>query len=77
MMTTGAYRGVYQWDGPERAEQYARALWRVLELVSVPGSIHYIVVPGLRRDDVLATPHLLDRPAWDSQDAWWRLVAAA
>lgn len=74
---TGAYRGVYQWDGPERAEQYARALWRVLELVSVPGSIHYIVVPGLRRDDVLATPHLLDQPARDRQDAWWRLVAAA
>ena len=74
---TGAYRGVYQWDGPERAEQYARALWRVLALVSVTGSIHYMVVPGLRRDDVLAAPHLLDNAASKSPDAWWRLVAAA
>src|SRR5687767_7130336 len=41
----GAYRGVYQWDGPDRAERYARALWRVLALVSVPGSIAYRVVP--------------------------------
>src|SRR5687767_6606424 len=41
----GRYRGVYDWDGPERAEAYARALWRVLALVSVPGSIAYRVVP--------------------------------
>src|SRR5262245_11091851 len=26
------YRGLYEWDGDERAEQYARSLWRVLEL---------------------------------------------
>src|SRR6516165_1356243 len=24
----GRYRGVYEWDGPRRAEAYARALWR-------------------------------------------------
>ena len=36
----GAYRGLYEWDGPERAIDYARALWRVLALVSTPGSIH-------------------------------------
>jgi hypothetical protein len=52
----GRYRGVYEWDGPRRAEAYARALWRVLALVSVPGSIHYLVLPGLRRAE------LLDRP---------------
>jgi hypothetical protein len=48
----GRYRGLYEWDGPRRAEAYARALWRVLALVSVPGSIHYVVLPGLRRDDL-------------------------
>ena len=42
----GRYRGVYQWDGPRRADQYARALWRVLALVSVRSSIHYAVLPG-------------------------------
>ncbi|HEX7161008.1 MAG TPA: hypothetical protein VF223_07200, partial [Trebonia sp.] len=26
----GRYRGVYEWDGPLLAENYARALWRVL-----------------------------------------------
>lgn len=52
----GAYRGVYEWDGPELAHAYARALWRVLELVSVSGSIGYAVVPGLHRDDLVAAP---------------------
>ena len=31
------YRGVYEWDGPHRAEDYARALYRVLALVSCTG----------------------------------------
>ncbi|HEY6313967.1 MAG TPA: hypothetical protein VIY52_24655 [Streptosporangiaceae bacterium] len=35
----GRYRGLYEWDGPRLAENYARALWRVLALVSVPGFI--------------------------------------
>jgi hypothetical protein len=70
----GTYRGVYQWDGPDRAEHYARALWRLLALVSVPGSIHYRVVPGLRRDAVLAAPHLLEAAAPTDENAWWRVV---
>jgi len=67
----GRYRGLYEWDGPRLAENYARALWRVLALVSVPGSIHYVVLPGLRRDV------LLERPGASAQaDAagWWRLT---
>jgi hypothetical protein len=40
----------------------------VLALVSVPGSIHYVVLPGLRRDELLARPQLLagaaDAAAW-------------
>jgi hypothetical protein len=71
----GTYRGVYQWDGPKRAEHYARALWRLLAPVSVPGSIHYMVVPGLRRDDVLPDPRLLDVPAPTEKTAWWRAIA--
>lgn len=54
------YRGVYEWDGAERAEYYARCLWRLLAMVCVPGSIHYMVLPGLRRDEALKQPHLLD-----------------
>lgn len=72
------YRGLYEWDGPSLAESYARSLWRVLELVSVPGSIDYRVLPGLRRDAVLADPDLLDgyAAADTGEGSWWRLVAA-
>lgn len=69
----GRYRGVYEWDGPQRADHYARALWRVLALVSVPGSIHYMVVPGLRRDEFLARPQVPGGPA-AGETAWWRPV---
>lgn len=70
----GAYRGVYQWDGADQAERYARSLWRVLELVSVNGSIDYEVLPGRWRDDVLANPAALEP---HEEGAWWRVVAAA
>lgn len=72
----GVYRGVYEWDGPELAEYYARSLWRVLALGSVPHSIHYRIVPGVRRDALIAEPHLLDTVA-DATAAWWRPIEAA
>jgi len=56
----GVYRGLYEWNGAAQAEYYARALWRVLALVSVPGSIRYRVLPGLRREDVLVGSHVPD-----------------
>jgi hypothetical protein len=71
----GAYRGLYEWDGAPLAAAYARALWRVLELVSVPGSIHYQVLPGLTRDQLLADPQVLDRSPRVGSGEWWRLVS--
>src|SRR6516165_5036910 len=75
----GRYRGLYEWDGPQRAEHYARALWRVLALVSVRGSIGYIVVPGRHRDDLLEPPRaaagaVVQDPAGAAENpaAWWR-----
>jgi hypothetical protein len=64
----GLYRGIYQWKDPQLAEDYARALWRVLALVSARGSIRYQVLPGVRRDE------LLDHPELDSDRlaAWCR-----
>ena len=59
----GVYRGIYEWDGPERAEYYARSLWRVLALGSEPGSICYWVLPNVRRDALVANPHLLEAAA--------------
>jgi hypothetical protein len=73
----GTYRGLYEWDGPKAAEDYARALWRVLELVSEQGSIDFRVVPGVRRDEVLADPSSLDGHATSEPEAWWRVVEAA
>ena len=72
----GLYRGLYEWDGADRADSYARSLWRVLELVSEKGSIDYRVFSGLRRDDVLADPRRLDRYAPAEQHAWWRVTEA-
>ena len=72
----GHYRGLYEWDGPRRAEAYARALWRVLALVSVPGSIHYVVLAGLRRDEVLERPQVLAGAAAGTA-AWWRPAAVS
>jgi hypothetical protein len=69
-----AYRGLYEWDGAGSAEQYARSLWRVLTLVSVPSSIRYVVLPGLRRDALLAAPALADETDPPATEAWWRLV---
>jgi hypothetical protein len=59
----GVYRGVYDYDGPERADAYARALWWVLALVSVRGSIHHRVLPGLRRDEIVRLPAAPGEPA--------------
>jgi hypothetical protein len=72
----GRYRGVYEWDGPRLAENYARALWRVLALVSVPGSVHYVVLPGLQREVLLERPQVLPDAAADAP-AWWRLAAVS
>jgi len=69
----GFYRGLYDWSGPERADHYARALWWALIVVSERGSIRYQVLPGARRDAVLAAPAIADRAA---EEAWWRPVAA-
>lgn len=72
----GIYRGLYEWDGPQEAEQYARALWRVLALVSTRGSIHFRVFPGVRRDDVLTEPGRIDGQGLPEGEAWSRVVAA-
>jgi hypothetical protein len=66
------YRGIYQWDGPRRAEHYARSLWRVLALVCEPTSIAYVIVSGLHRDAVLHDPTRLDSLAVPNHDGWWR-----
>jgi hypothetical protein len=71
----GIYRGVYEWDGAESAEHYARCLWRVLAIGSVAGSIHYNVLPGVGRDAFLQAPGQFGMRAPDT--GWWRLREVA
>ena len=71
----GMYRGLYEWDGPALAVAYARALWWVLALVCARGSIHYAVLPGLRRDELLHDSGRLE--AGEPIAQWWRPVAVA
>jgi hypothetical protein len=73
----GMYRGLYEWDGPLLAEAYARALWWVLALVCTRSSIHHRVLPGLRRDDLLSNPAVLDGRNEGGPGTWWRPVAAS
>jgi hypothetical protein len=67
----GVYRGIYQWDDPQLADDYAGALWRVLALVSVRGSIRYHVLPRTCRDEAVDHPQQGDR---DGPGAWWRVL---
>lgn len=63
-------------DGATLAGDYVRTLWRVLALVCVPGSIHYEIVPGLTREELLSRPTTLDsRGPGEMRDAL-RLTAA-
>lgn len=68
----GVYRGLYDWDGPERAASYARALWWVLMLVCVRSSIRWRVLPGVRRDDLVDVANRVTPTSED--DRWWRPV---
>ena len=72
----GRYRGIYEWDGSFRADYYARALWRVLALVSVPGSIHYLVLPGLHRNELVTGSRELGRTTAD-EASWWLPVGVS
>jgi hypothetical protein len=68
----GVYRGLYDWRDPASAEAYVRALWWALIVVSERNSIHYVVPPGIRRDDLLKAPHVAGGVAPDESTAWWR-----
>jgi hypothetical protein len=66
---TGVYRGLYQWDGADRATAYAERLRLVLQLVCIDAAIAHHVEPGVLRGDALmgAAPGPSSGP-----DAWWR-----
>jgi hypothetical protein len=72
---SGWYRGLYEWDGAERAHRYATTLSLLLRPACEPGSVTFHVIPGVGRDDALRTPSLLLAAGDDSAPpAWWRPV---
>ncbi len=73
-LRTGYYRGVYEWDGAELARSYATTLCGLLRVLSVPGSVSFHVVPGVRRDEFLRDPAVV--PAVSEPDRWWALDSA-
>ena len=48
---TGDYMGVYQWASVDAAERYARSLRRLMDALSVPGSVAYEVRGDATLDD--------------------------
>jgi hypothetical protein len=70
---TGVYRGVYEWDGAQRAESYVTTLAALLRPVCVPGSVGYHIEPGIRRDDFLRGPGVVGSGDIVPSDRWWRL----
>jgi hypothetical protein len=74
--STGVYRGIYEWDGADQAAFYAETLSTLLRLVSVPGTVRYRLVAGIRRDDFLQEPRSVtaSRPT-GPMESWWRLQA--
>ena len=73
----GVYRGLYEWDGPDQADYYARCLWRVLELLCVPGTIHYQVLPGRSRGELLGQRHEPGGAGPADAAAWWQVTGRA
>src|SRR5215471_10186900 len=71
----GFYRGIYEWDGAASASQYARSLWRVLEIGCEPGSIEYRVVPGMGRDEFIRQSISGALAAEGARREWWLPVA--
>jgi len=65
----GCYRGVYEWDGPVAAANYARALWRGVGPVSGPRAIDYPVGARPPRGEFVA------RASRDNPVGWWQLAA--
>ena len=71
---TGTYRGIYEWDGTERAITYAESLTMLLRPVSEPGTVKYRVLGSARRDEYLAHPESVTGTLPSSPaETWWRL----
>jgi hypothetical protein len=72
-VTTGVYRGIYEWDGAEAARAYATRMVGLLAPFSNADTARFQVVGGLRRDTFLRDPQAAPS---DGADGWWRIDQA-
>jgi hypothetical protein len=68
---TGEYRGLYDWDGADRARRYATALLALLTPVCVPGSVGFHVEPETTRDVYLQAEAAV---SGGKDGLWWQPV---
>jgi hypothetical protein len=73
-VTTGVYRGLYEWDGAEAARAYAVRMVGLLAPFSNADTARFHLVAGLRCDTFLRDPQ--SAPA-DEAEGWWRLEEPA
>ena len=69
-VTTGVYRGLYEWDGVEAARAYATRMVGLLAPFSNADTARFHVVGGLRRDTFLRDPQAAPS---GGADGWWRV----
>jgi hypothetical protein len=69
-VTTGVYRGIYEWDGAEAARAHAIRMVGLLAPFSNADTARFHVVGRLRRDTFLCDPRAAPS---DGADGWWRI----
>jgi hypothetical protein len=69
-VTTGVYRGVYEWDGAEAGRAYGVRMVGLLAPFSNADTARFHLVGGLRRDTFLRDPQAA--PV-DAAEGWWQL----
>jgi hypothetical protein len=68
-VTTGIYRGVYEWDGAEAARAYATRMVGLLTPFSNADTARFQVVGRLRRDTFLRDPQAAPSDGADGGDS--------
>ena len=74
-LETGFYRGIYEWQGRDAAQEYAETLRVVLHPWVLNGSFDYRIIEGASRAEYLeGSP---GSEAVRGDDGWWRPVSAS
>lgn len=70
---TGDYLGIYQWENPEMASRYARALRKLMAVFAAPGTVSYGVFEDTSLDAYLES----HTPAEETSESWVRFLGGS